>query len=286
MLQNMKFRTIRAIHICIVFTTTLAIQEIFNFPRAAWTGFAVMMIYVGFDAGSTLRRTFHRFWGMLLGLFLSYILWFLGHIDYRILFFIVPIGVFFAYFSLGKLYMYPTIFTVTLTALGSDYYATDAYSPLWFFSDYFICTVIALIICIVFEYFVFRGRNLTQKFYYELQQDITNTLNQIFVLATAKPMNKSKLLKHTIQVNTKILEYNVLLGNTQHSYNFKDGLTTELEEFLAKVKLVYYNLRLLQVLPHEQSCIIDTIRLIKTLRELSKMVNNNIAIDYIGENGD
>lgn len=285
MLQNISFRSTRAIHICIVFTTTLAIQYIFNYPRAAWTGFAVMMIYVGFDAGSTIRRTFHRFWGMALGLLLSYIIWFFGQIDYRILFFIVPIAVFFAYYSLGKLYMFPTIFTVTLTALGSDYYASDSYYPLWFFSDYFICTVIALIICVVFEYFIFKGRNLTNKFYFELQQDITRTLYDIFLLGCKKNINKSKLLKLTIHVNAKMLELNALLGNTQHSYQYTNYLTEELDFFFDSAKIVYQNIREILVLHpkvdlEKQK---DTVHQIKKLFELSKMVKNAVAIDYIGE---
>lgn len=286
MLQNINFRTTRAIHICIVFTATLAIQELFNFPRGAWTGFAVMMIYVGFDAGSTIHRTFHRFWGATLGLFLSYILWFIGHIDYRTMFFIIPVMVFFAYYSLGKLYMFPTIFTVTLTALGTDYYATNTYYVGWFFSDYFICTVIALLICVFFEYFIFKGRNLTHKFYYELQQEIVKALQDLLVIAATKPINKSKLLKMTIKLNSKVLEFNVFLNNTRHDYNFNDDLLCELDIFFAKTKLVYQNLRQLFILapPSSDYRWAETTRLIDDLIEISKMVQNDTSINYVGEN--
>jgi uncharacterized membrane protein YccC len=285
MLQNISFRTTRAIHICIVFSATLIIQEIFNYPRAAWTGFAVMMIYVGFDPGSTIRRTFHRFWGMVLGLFLSYILWFFGHIDYRILFFVVPICIFFAYYSLGKLYMFPTIFTVTLTALGSDYYSTNAFPPVWFFSDYIVCTVIALIICVFFEYFIFRGSKLTNKFYYDLLKDITESLNNIFTLTTKTTLHKSKLLKFTVHLNSKILELNALLDNTQHSYQANNPFNNELKQFFNKAKLVYQLLRELEVYhPHNNTNSSNTvIHLIGELIELSNLIKNNQSIYFSGE---
>ena len=284
MLQNLNFRTIRAIHICIVYTFTLAVQEMFNYPRAAWTGFAVMMIYAGFDSGATLRRTFHRFWGMALGLLLSFVLWFLGHIDYRILLFIIPIGVFFAHYTLGKLYMFPTIFTVTLTALGSDYYPNDTFFPSWFFSDYFICTVIALIICVVFEYFIFRGRNLTNKFYYELQQEITNSMNCILALTLEASLNRSKLLKMTAHLNSKMIEFNTLRGNTEHSYEAKDiPNSDDLQLFFAKSRKVYQNIRHLLVLHPQQDIqrTTETKALISELYELNK--KSGTTIDYIGE---
>ncbi|WP_019216969.1 FUSC family protein [Legionella tunisiensis] len=69
-------------------------QEWLRYPRAGWTGFAVMMIYAGFDNGTTIFRAYQRFLGVLLGLFSGYILWFIGHVDYRTLIIILPMTVF------------------------------------------------------------------------------------------------------------------------------------------------------------------------------------------------
>lgn len=273
MYKTISFRTSRALQICIVFATTLAIQELFNFPRAAWTGFAVMMIYAGFDAGSTLQRTFHRFWGAVLGLFLSYILWFIGHLDYRTLFLIVLVMVFFAFFSLGKLYAFPTIFTVTLTALGTDYYSTDTYHVAWFFSDYLICTVIALIICVVFEYFIFGKHNLTYKFYSDLQKEIIHSLEDLLQQVQQQPVSKSQWLKKTVHFNNSVLEFDTFVARTKHDYHLKDNLLSELNSFSVDLQLAYQNLRrLFMSTEPDKNTLLETRKLINDLIRLRRAV--------------
>src|SRR3990167_8423105 len=118
---KLDYRTTRAFQICVVFAATIMVQEWLKFAHSGWIGFAVMMIYAGFDSGTSLHRTRHRFWGSMLGLLLSYVLWFFIRIHYETIFLVIPIVVFMAFFSLGKFYVSPTIFTVTLTALGIDY---------------------------------------------------------------------------------------------------------------------------------------------------------------------
>ncbi|MBP9742576.1 MAG: FUSC family protein [Burkholderiales bacterium] len=278
MFKTIDYRTTRALQICIVFAVTLAIQNWFRFAHAAWTGFAVMMIYAGFDAGAVMQRTFHRFWGALLGLLLSYILWFIGHIDYRLLFMIIPLTVFLAYFSLGKLYAIPTIFTVTLTALGTDFYSNDTYFVAWFFSDYFICTVIALIICAIFEYAVFKHSNLTHKFYASLQQDVIYNLHDLFSVVTANTLNQSKYLKYTVRFNQKVLEFNNFVTTVVHDYHAQDNLLAKLEVFSHEMKIAYNNIRKLFVLFPQQPINLqqETLQLITHLTRLTQTEEDKI----------
>ena len=158
------YRSVRALQICMVYATTLLIERLLQFPKAGWIGFVVMMIYVGFDAGASMHRTLHRFWGTLIGLLLSYFLWILGILDYRLMLTLIPIAVFFSFFSLGKFYSYPTIFTVTLTTLGTAYFTPADYSVSEFFFDYFRATFIAFLICMFFEGIVFKNKKMTQVF--------------------------------------------------------------------------------------------------------------------------
>ena len=151
MFKIIDYRKTRALQICLVFATALAIQRLLGYSHAGWIGFAVMMIYAGFDRGASLQRTYHRFWGAILGLLLSYILWLMGQVDFRLILVIVPVLVFMAYFSLGKLYAFPTIFTVTLTALGTDYYGGSDYAVPNFFFDYLLSTVVAFLLCFMYE---------------------------------------------------------------------------------------------------------------------------------------
>ncbi len=281
MFKNISFRMLRALQICLVFTSTLAIQEMLNFPKAAWTGFAVMMIYAGFDTGSTMQRTFHRFWGAVLGLFLSYIIWFIGHIDYRTLFLIVPLIIFFAFYSLGKLYTFPTIFTVTLTALGSDYYSTNSFYVGWFFSDYLLCTIFALIICILFEYFVFKHSNLTHRFYFDLQKEIIHRLEDLFNLAKKPPISNSRWLKRTVLFNSSVLEFNNFVNRTRHDYHVKDNLLNELELFSNDMKHAYQNLRRLFILSpgSNNELIEETMHLIDNLIRYNQLATIGVQVD-------
>ena len=122
-----------------------------------------MMIYAGFDSGASLQRTIHRFWGAVFGLLLSYGLWIVGQIDFRFILVIIPFIVFMAYFSLGKRYAFPT--TVTLTSLGTDYYGRNNYAVPNFFFDYLLSTVVAFLLCLIFETLVFQNSQLSRKFY-------------------------------------------------------------------------------------------------------------------------
>ena len=209
----MDFRSMRALQICIVFVATLVFQRWLQFSHAGWIGFAVMMIYAGFDAGSSIQRTFHRFWGAIFGLLLSVILCVIGQIDYRLIIIIIPIVVFFAYFSLGKIYAFPTIFTVALTALGTDYYSPANYDTYNFFFDYFRATSMALFICVFFESIVFRKQNLTNLFHHELVNTIIQQLQQLVTLVSTKPLRQSRYLKLSIQCNVKIVELQTTINS-------------------------------------------------------------------------
>lgn len=248
MFKNLDFKTTRSLQICLVFTASIVIETALDIPRAAWVGFTVMMIYVGFDAGATLHRTFHRFWGVLLGLLLGYILWFLGHLDYRLLFLFIPCLVFCAYFVLGQFYMYPTIFTVTLTVIGPDYFGSSGYYTTWFFSDYFVCTIIAFSICVFFEYYVFRNANMARKFYIDLHKEIVLQLKELFKIINQNKINKSEFIRKTVKFNKKVMELNTFSTMTKHNYHAYNDLVQEMDIFVVEMEQAYQNLRRLFVL--------------------------------------
>ncbi len=243
MQKAIDYRTTRALQICVVFIATLLIQRVLNFSHAGWIGFAVMMIYAGFDSGASLHRTMHRFWGAMLGLFLTYILFFFIRIDDDLIYIVIPVTLFMAYFSLSKYYVAPTIFTVTLTGLGSDYYQSNLYAIDQFFFDYAKATTMALSICVFFEYFIFKKRNLTHKFYFELQQALIAELNTLFDAVTVKPVRRSHYLKLSTQFNTNILKLYAFLKTAEHDYHLQAHLFDEIEIFQNTMENVYQNIR-------------------------------------------
>ncbi len=279
--KNIDYRKTRALQICLVFATALAVQRVMGYSHAGWIGFAVMMIYAGFDKGASLLRTTHRFWGAILGLLLSYFLWVMGQVDFRLILIVIPFIVFMAYFSLGKLYAFPTIFTVTLTSLGTDYYGGNNYAVPNFFFDYLLSTVVAFLLCFMFEFFVFRGSQLSRKFYLDLQKRIITRLNKLFHIVIQRPMRDSTYLQVSIALNTNILDLYAFVDAAKHETHPEINFLEELSFFSSVVQQAYHNIRRLFVLsPHRNELLeLETQNILQQLaRE-----NQNQRIKYIGE---
>jgi hypothetical protein len=270
MFKNLNYRTTRALHICIVFATSIFIEMQLNIPRGAWTGFTVMLIYTGFDVGSSIQRIFYRFLGVLLGLQLAHILWFLGYVNFRLLLLIIATTLFCYYYFLGKSYAYATIFTTTLSVIGSDYFGDTTFHIQWYERDYFMCTVLAVVICIFFEYFIFFRINMTRKFYLDLQQEIISQLENFLIIMQKEKIKKSTFLHAVFDFNKKITDLNTFTQNTKNDYHNKDDLIAELNEFSQYTNAAYQNLRKLVILPQKQHepLLIHTSNLILKLKKL------------------
>lgn len=278
--KTIDYRKTRALQISMVFATALAVQRGLGYTHAGWIGFAVMMIYAGFDKGTSLQRTVHRFWGAVFGLFLSYILWCIGQLDFRLILIIIPIIVFMAYFSLGKRYAFPTIFTVTLTALGTDYYGGSSYAVSTFFFEYLLSTVIAFGLCFLFEYYPFRNDHLSYKFYLDLQKKIIRQLDKLFDIVTHRPLRESNYLRVSAQLNTHILDLYAFVDAAKHDAHPEVNLLNELANFGSTVQQTYHNIRRLFIMaPHKNTLLeLET----KNILEQLAQVNQKLRVTYIG----
>ena len=248
MSQTLNYRGTRARQISLVFAASLVMVKVLHFQHAAWISFAVMMIDVGFDPGTTIHRAIHRFWGSMLALLLSFILIYLINLHATWIFIIIPVIIFFAFFSVGKYYAYPTIFTVTMTALGLAYYTPDNYFVDEFLYDYMRCTITALGICVVFEYFIFKKNNLSHLFYIELQETLIHQLSELIRLVTQKSMSSSQFLKLSVACNMKILELESFIHTNQHNYRRQTPYFHDYEPFHSQVTWVYQCSRQLYVM--------------------------------------
>ncbi len=244
--NKLNYRALRGIHICIVFSFTIFVQEWLRFPQAGWTGFSVMMIYAGFDSGTTLFRAFHRFWGMILGLFTGYLLWFIGHIDYRTLILIIPLTIFFAYFLIGRAYSIPTIFTVNTAVIGTGYFASHStFSITAFIIDYSICTVIAFIICILFEFFIFRRFFLMKRFIHDTQTDIIQHLKCLINLLNQEKIKRTDWFKSCINFNRSLTEINNLVQNAEFLYLSEEAVGNQFIHFCSLTNTIFIELKAL-----------------------------------------
>lgn len=265
--SSLNFREYRSLQICTVFVCTIALQRVLQFSHSGWIGFAVMMIYAGFDSGASLHRAIHRFWGAMLGLFLSYILFFFIRFNDDIIWLVIPSILFMAYYTLSKYYVSPTIFTVTLTALGSDYYSSTLYPVDQFFFDYGRATAIAMAICMIFEKYIFNRKNMTERFYTEIQSTVIDQLEALLQVTLKKNLNHAKFLKLSNQINTSVVRLDAFLKTVSHNHLVPKDLFNSLSEFNIRIEHIYRNIRHLYIEHGEEvwALQLETQKALKTL---------------------
>ncbi len=241
-----SYRTLRCIQISTVYFFTLIIQELLRYPRAGWTGFAVMMIYAGFDNGTTLFRAYHRFLGVLLGLFSGYLLWFVGHIDYRVLIIIIPLTVFFAHFFVGRAYSIPTVFTVNTSVIGTGYFSSQQAAPIFYFIiDYTVCTLIAFAIILGFEYLWFSRYRMMQRFISDTQTEVIKDLYCLVDLLNQKKIRRTVWFSSCIKLTSSLFEVNTLIQNSQFMVKSERAVGDEFSEFVTLTNRIFIGLKAL-----------------------------------------
>lgn len=268
MLRIGDYYNTRAVQICIVFTCSQLLEAYFHFTRAGWIGFAVMMIYAGFDSGASIHRSKHRFWGAVLGLLLSYFLFIIIRFNDDFIWLIVPIILFMAYFTVSKLYVTPTIFTVSLTGLGADYYQSESFAVQSFFEEYLFSTLIAYLLCVVLEYYVFKRADLSNKFYLESQEKIVNNLDNLFAKLSTQTINSSKFLKLTAELDEQLIRLGTFIRTSRHNYSMHRAFYKASKQFNLQAEQVYKHLHTLYIEKDKQqaSLLTETASLLKDLR--------------------
>lgn len=248
---TLSYRSLRAVQISTVFAFTIFIIEWLRFPHAGWTGFAVMMIYAGFDNGTTLFRAYHRFLGVLIGLLSGYGLWFIGHIDYRLLLLIIPITVYLAYYLAGQAYSVPTVFTVNTSIIGTGYFDLQETFPLSFFLvDYGICTLIAFAIIVSFEYFWFSRYSMMKRFIYDSQIELLATLNHLAGLLEHHKIHRKTWFSGCLKLTGLLAEMNGLVQNSQFLLRSQQEVGDEFNEFVLLANKCFISIKALYLAHH------------------------------------
>jgi uncharacterized membrane protein YccC len=245
-LPRLNYRSLRALRICTVFTFTVGFESILHIPHAGWVAFSVIMIYAGFDNGTTLFRAFHRFWGMLLGLFSGYVLWFIGHLDYRLLFIIIPCTIFLAYYLVGRAHSIPTIFAVNTAVIGNGYFfAHNDYAVTFFITDYAVCTVIGFAIVLAFEYFWFRHYRLMTHFIKDTQQELIEHLKELVTLLNQNKFKRGDFFRCCIKFNASLTNINNLARNSQFLLSAEEAVGDEFQHFVTQTNRIFFELKAL-----------------------------------------
>ncbi len=241
-LRRKSYREARVFQICLVFSAAIGVQLLTLHEHAGWIGFTLMLIYAGFDKGTSLQRTRERVFGVILGLFIGYFIWVFGQIDYRFIIAMIPILLFFTYYFVGRNFIYQSAFIVALSVLGSDYYKSDNNAVANFLFEYLIFTLVAFAICIIFDHVVFRKVNLSRKFYFDLQEKILDHLNELFKIVAHQPLRRAHYIKNSNQFNVSVLELYAFIEATKYDIQNKT-LEDESHVFRENMQQAYHNIR-------------------------------------------
>ncbi len=247
----MSYRALRCMQICTVFLFTIIVQEWLGYPRAGWTGFAVMMIYAGFDSGTTILRAYHRFLGMFLGLFTGYICWFIGHLDYRVLIMILPLSVFLAYFFAGRIYSIPTAFVVNASVLGIDYFNIDPYATItYYIEDYALTTTVAFVMIVLFEYFWFRHYGMMRRFIIDTEAEVLQDLNGLVYLLNQGKVRRTDWFNSCLKLTRSLHEVGVLIQSAPFMIRYERAVGGNFVEFVALGNRIFIGLKALYICYH------------------------------------
>ena len=246
--NQFRYNFTRGVQISTVFAIAIVVQELFRFRHAGWTGFALMMIYAGFDNGTTLIRAYDRFLGVLMGVFTGYILWFLGHLDFRLLYFLIPLTVFCVFFWAGTTYRIPTIFTVSTSIIAFGYFDSQSAFVIGFFvMDYAMCTLIAFAIILVCEHFWFRHYRLMHRFIRDIQGDVIDNLYVLINLLEQVKIRRTDWFKACTVFTCNLTEMNRLTLNAQFKASSEEAVGDEFNQFAALTGLIFTHLKALYI---------------------------------------
>lgn len=247
MTQWRSYRMLRGFQISLVFTVTIFLQMWLHLPHAGWAGFAVMMIYGGFDNGTCVERAYQRFFGLLFGLLLGYCLWFIGHVDYRTVFFIIPVLVFSVFFWAGTAFAIPTTFTVASSIIGFGYFNSQSEFLITFFLlDYAMCTIIGFCCILVFERW-FSHYGMMVRFVHEVQQDVFNHMCELVDLLNHERIYRVDWIKCSGRVAASMFEMDRLMQNNEFLINARNAVGDEINQFVELSHILFVHLKALYI---------------------------------------
>lgn len=245
--DQFEYSFTRGVQISTVFAITVVVEELFRYPHAGWTGFVLMMIYAGFDNGTTLIRAYDHFLCVLIGVFMGYILWFVGHLDYRLLFFLIPLTIFYVFFWAGTVHNTPNI-TVATSIIAFGYFDTQSsFIVAFFIIDFTMCTLIAFSIILVCEHFWFSRYRLMHRFVRDIQGNVIDYLYVLVHLLEQPRIPRRDWFRACINFTNCLSEMNRLTLNAQFQASSAEAVGDQFNQFTALIHQIFIHLKALYI---------------------------------------
>jgi len=242
----LNYRLLRGIQISFVFFLIIFIQELWRFPHAGWCGFTAMMIYAGFDNGTTVVRVYHRFLGVVLGVLLGYMIWYVARYNYRLWYFIVPGVVYGIFFWNATVYAIPTIHTVCASIFAFGYYDTQSSFVIsYFVMDYLMATLIGFSVIMFVERVWFSRDWMMRRFLRDTQEKVINELQHLIILWQQEKIRHMDWFSCCERVDCYMDELNRLLDNMLYEIGDEKTQGGEFDRFVTLTNRIILHLKAL-----------------------------------------
>lgn len=212
MLKNLDLYTQRYIQIVIIVVIAQSIYQFSHIPHSVWILVTIVSVYSGFHSTDVLKRANSRIYGTIIGISMVAIVWYLVHLDFRLLIILTTLLVPALVFFCSIPYKYSVILSTIFSDITKEWSNSNSFSLIYYINDRLICTLIGFALCISIEYFWFGRQNLTYLNALQTKNDILKNMQQLFNIAkTGAKSNKmfkltNILLKDILKLNNLIID--------------------------------------------------------------------------------
>ena len=243
--QNMSYLTARAFHVVTIFFCITVIEEAWRFPHYGWSGFIAMTLLSGLDNGTSMARTDSRLLSVLCGVFFGYMFWAVGHIDYRLLYFILPLLVYGMFFWAGSFSNTSITFTVSSAIVGFGYWDPLSRFYIGFFvMDFVMAAVIGFCVILLLEEFFFKKHSMMRRFLRDAQEGV---LEHLYLMVNSLSENRSDWFKSSMHLSFILDEIHKLSQNKQFAVRSEQVVGDEFKQFILICDCIFSNLNTLYV---------------------------------------
>ena len=160
-----------------------------NIPHNSWIVISVCTVYSGFNAGTVIKRAYHRLIGTIAGVSLVVIIWHFIHLDYRLLIIFTTLVISVMVFCITLPYNRFIIISTVFSDITMEWSNSSSFSVYYYVMDRLICIAIVFSLCIIAEYFWFGRANLSYLNYKQTQKNLLKDLNKLYELSQSTCKN-------------------------------------------------------------------------------------------------
>ena len=234
MFKNLDIYTQRYLQISVAYMLFVAIEQGFNLPHASWIVITGCMIYVGFNPGTVLKRSYLRLPGTFIGICAMSIMFYIIHFDYRTAILFMVFIAWAMVYCFAMRYNYYIIVTTLFSDIGIEWSNSSSFAMQYYIVDRTIYTILVFAICILLEHFWFGNSNFTVINYSRRKKNLLKEALSIAANAESNRFTASGVFRLIGSTRASWNQLKPLLNDAIYERN-KEILTDDLQYKISKV---------------------------------------------------